>query len=68
MLMVIPDPDRVTSSAPQDIPELGLVVPCRLADTPYTRKDLEALAKQVGAPIIVKDVKDADQADEEGDS
>ena len=64
MLMILPDPDRVTSSAPQEIPTLGLTVPCRLADTAYTRKDIEALAKELDAPIIVKDVKAADAAEE----
>lgn len=57
MLMVVVDPDRVSSSAEQEIPDLGLTVPCKLADTPYTRKDLEALIKQVDAPVLVKDVK-----------
>lgn len=57
MLMVVVDPDRVASSAEQEIPDLGLVVPCALADTPYTRKELEALIKESGAPIVVKDQK-----------
>lgn len=63
MLMVVVDPDRVASSAEQEIPDLGLTVPCRLADTPYTRKDLEALIKKIDAPVLVKDVK----AEKEGD-
>jgi len=58
MLWILPDPDLVTSSGEQDVPDLGLVVPCRLADTPYTRKELEARIKAVGVPLIVKDVKD----------
>jgi len=58
MLWILPDPDLVTSSGEQDVPDLGLVVPCRLADTSYTRKDLEARIKETGAPLIVKDVKD----------
>jgi hypothetical protein len=62
MLMVIPDPDRVTSSAPQDIPDHGVTVPCALADTPYTRKEWEELIK-AGAPVLVKDVKAATAAD-----
>lgn len=64
MLMILADPDRVASSAPQELPDLGLSVPCRLADTPYTRKEVEQLAKETGAPIIVRDVKNTDQ---EGD-
>ena len=60
MLMVVVDPDRVASGAEQEIPDLGLIVPCRLADTPYTRKELEARIKESGAPILVKDQKESD--------
>lgn len=63
-LMVLPDPDLVSSSAPQELADLGVVVPCKVADSPYTRKEWEALAKK-GVPVIVKDVKAADAATEE---
>lgn len=63
-LMVMPDPDLVASSAPQELADLGVVVPCKVADTPYTRKEWEEHAKR-GVPVIVKDVKAADAAEEE---
>lgn len=64
MLMVLPDPDRVASSAPQELAGMGVVVPCRVSDSPYTRKEWEAFAKK-GVPVVVKDVKAADAAEEE---
>ena len=64
MLYVMPDPDRVASNAPQELADLGIVVPCKLADTPYSKKEWEDHAKR-GVPVIVKDVKAADAAEED---
>jgi hypothetical protein len=59
MLMVIADPDRVGSSAPQDLPDLGVTVPCKLTDTGRSRKEWEDLIKQ-GVPVKIHDEKAGD--------
>lgn len=64
-LMLVPDPDKVTSSAEQELPDLGVVVPCKVADTAHTRKEWEDLIKKQGLPLLVKDVKAADAAEED---
>ena len=61
MLMVVPQNDA--SGEPQHIPDLGVTVPCPLADTGRSKKEWDELIK-AGAPVIVRDVK---QAKEEGE-
>lgn len=61
MLMVVPDPERVTSTAPQEIPDLGITTPLAVADSGKSRAEWEKLIKQTGAPLVVKDVKKGDE-------
>lgn len=56
VLMVIPDPDKVTSSAPQEIPDVG-VFPQPVAESGRTKAEWEKLIKETGAPLVVKDVR-----------
>ena len=64
MLMVVPLNDA--NAAPQDIPDLGVTVPCPLSETGRTRKEWDELVKQ-GAPVAIRDVKHAAEAAEEGE-
>jgi hypothetical protein len=62
MLMVIPDPDKVTSMDPQEIPDLG-VFPIAVSDTGRTRQEWEKLIKQTKAPLVVRDVRSEEKLD-----
>ena len=63
-LMLLPDPDK-GATAHTEIPAHGVVVPCKVADTELTRKEWEQLIKDEDLPLIVKDVKAADAAEED---
>ena len=60
MLMVVPDPERVGSQAPQHLPDLGVTIPAKLTDTGKTRKEWEALIKDLGLPVLIHDEKAGD--------
>ena len=53
-MLVVPDPDKVGSSAPQDIPSLGVTVPCNIDDTPYSAKEWKQFVKD-GVPVLLED-------------
>jgi hypothetical protein len=60
MLMVVPDPERVGSNAPQDMPDLGVTVPCKLTESGRTRKEWETLIKDGDLPLKIIDEKAGD--------
>lgn len=63
-MLVVPDVEKVGSSAPQDIPSLGVTVPCTVEASPYTKKEWQQHIKD-GVPVQLVD--DA-AASEEGES
>lgn len=56
MKMIVPDWRLVGSTAPQEIPSLGLLVPCPLADSGLTVAEVRKLIKN-GVPILLEDRK-----------
>lgn len=62
-MLVVPDPEKVGSSAPQDIPSLGVTVPCNIEDTPYSQ-DEWAQHIENGVPVALHD-EAAGEAEEE---
>lgn len=53
-MLVVPDPEKVGSSAPQDIPSLGVTVPCSVDESPYSQAEWKRFIKD-GVPVVLHD-------------
>lgn len=51
---VLPDPDKLGSAEPQDIPDLGVTIPVKLTESGRTKKEWDDLIKK-GLPVMIHD-------------